>query len=175
MLSNCSLVTLPYHADPGFWFQAIHREPGAVLLDSGRPVATRGRFDILSAWPVEVFQPDDGESGSAFFHRLRRSLAALGRAGFPDGTDLPFAGGLLGYLSYDFGRRLEALPSVAEDDLQLPEARLGLYDWALITDHQTQQSWLVFHPHCPDPKRTTITNLLRGRRVKELGCDTQHT
>ncbi|MCK8068905.1 aminodeoxychorismate synthase component I [Cobetia sp. 1CM21F] len=60
--------------------------------------------------------------------------------------DLPFIAGLLGYWSYDFGRALEDLPATTEDDIALPWARLGLYDWALISDHQRQQSWLIASP-----------------------------
>lgn len=61
-------------------------------------------------------------------------------------NDLPFIAGLLGYWSYDFGRALEQLPVAAQDDIPLPWARLGLYDWALICDHKRQQSWLIATP-----------------------------
>lgn len=156
MSPACQLIPLPYHADPAPWFAVLHREPGAVLLDSGRPVAERGRWDILSAWPVEVFEPLEGETGAAFFARLRAGLQRLGEAALPEGCELPFAGGLLGYLSYDFGRRLETLPSQAEDDLLLPDARLGLYDWSITTDHHARCSWLTLHPGCPRGKREML-------------------
>ncbi|MQK16672.1 aminodeoxychorismate synthase component I, partial [Escherichia coli] len=58
----------------------------------------------------------------------------------------PFTGGLIGYLAYDFGRRLERLPEQAVDDLGLPDARFGLYGWALVSDHRLQTSQLAFHP-----------------------------
>ena len=104
----CQRHALPYQADPAVYFGRIHRETGAVLLDSGRPVADRGRYDILSAWPLEIFSPAAEEDGAAFFERLRAGLRALGEARFPDGVELPFAGGLLGYLTYEFGQRLDA-------------------------------------------------------------------
>ncbi|MEB0070359.1 aminodeoxychorismate synthase component I, partial [Pseudomonas sp. CCI3.1] len=77
-----------------------------------------------------TLQPD--ESGRDFLQRLREGLKQLGAASLPDEYELPFAGGLIGYLSYDFGRQLEQLPANARDDLHLPEAQLGLYAWALI-------------------------------------------
>ena len=145
-MSICRVHPLPYQADPAAYFALIRRAPGAVLLDAGRPQAERGRFDLLSAWPLETFVPHGDESGTAFFQRLRRGLQILGRADAPDDCELPFTGGLIGYLAYDFGRRLELLPEQARDDLQLPDARFGLYPWALISDHQHRTSQLVFHP-----------------------------
>lgn len=155
----CTLHPLPYQADPGHFFAAIRQQPGAVLLDSARPLASRGRFDLLSAWPLAQLQAQPEESGAAFFQRLRDSLAQLGAAQLPQGCGLPFAGGLIGYLSYDFGRRLEALPAYAVDDLGWPDARLGLYAWALISDHQLQTSQLVFHPSLAETERERLVAL----------------
>lgn len=166
MPSACTLHSLPYQADPAFYFRHIRREAGAVLLDSGRPGAERGRYDILTAWPVETLTPQGQESGSGFFARLRESLQALGPARIEGDCELPFAGGLLGYLAYDFGRRLDARDSgnaVVDrpdapggpnaDDDGFADARFGLYDWALISDHHRQRSQLVFHPACPASRR----------------------
>ncbi len=117
-----------------------------MLLDSGRPNAERGRYDLLSAWPLAQLAVLPDESGADVLRRLRIQLTRLGHAVLPTTVQLPFAGGLIGYLSYDFGRHLETLPSHAKDDLQLPDARFGVYDWALVSDHQAGTSQLVFHP-----------------------------
>ena len=158
-MSTCHLYPLPYHPDPALRFDAIRQAPGAVLLDSARPAAERGRFDLLSAWPQQQLQPQLHESGTAFIQRLRDSLAALGEAQLPAGCELPFAGGLIGYLSYDFGRRLEAFDVAALDDLQLPDGQLGLYGWALISDHQQGTSQLVFHPAVAEHERQRLIDL----------------
>ena len=156
---TCSVHPLPYLANPADYFAAIRHAPGAVLLDSGRPTADRGRYDLLSAWPEAelTLQPD--ESGRDFLQRLRNSLKQLGNAALPDAYELPFAGGLIGYLSYDFGRQLEQLPAHALDDLHLPDARLGLYAWALVTDHQAATSQLVFHPSLEPAQRDRLIQL----------------
>ena len=158
----CSLHPLPYSADPAGYFAAIHNAPGAVLLDSARPVAERGRFDLLSAWPQETLAPGPRETGQSYLQRLRESLARLGEAHMPDGLELPFAGGLIGYLSYDFGRRLELLPHPTHDDLDFPDAGMGLYTWALITDHQRQTCQLVFHPALDENERARLIALFSG-------------
>jgi para-aminobenzoate synthetase component 1 len=150
---------LPYHADPGGYFARVRFAQGAVLLDSGRPTADRGRFDLLSAWPLEALHPAADESGPVFLQRLRESLARLGEADLPEHCALPFAGGLIGYLAYDFGRLFEPLPDQAIDDLHLPSARLGLYAWALVSDHQEQTSQLVFHPALAHAERQRLIAL----------------
>lgn len=158
-MPTCTLHALPYLADPAAYFERIRQAPGAVLLDSARPSAERGRFDLLSAWPLQTLTPQASEAGTAFLQRLRSSLAQLGPAQLPDDIELPFAGGLIGYLSYDFGRRLEQLPNLAADDLGLADASLGLYAWALISDHQLQRSQLLFHPSLADAERQRLITL----------------
>ncbi|OLF55092.1 aminodeoxychorismate synthase component I [Pseudomonas chlororaphis] len=158
-MSTCSVHPLPYRPDPAEYFAAIRHAPGAVLLDSSRPSAERGRYDLLSAWPRAELTVENDESGEAFLQRLRHNLDQLGQASIPAPYQLPFAGGLIGYLSYDFGRHLERLPSQARDDLQLPDARFGLYDWALISDHQQGTSQLVFHPALATDERQRLVAL----------------
>ncbi len=157
----CTLHPLPYYADPGHWFERIHDAPGAVLLDSGRPQATRGRYDIISAWPEQILTPAADEGGVAFFQRLRLALASLGPADAPDAYELPFLGGLIGLLAYDFGTRLEELPQTAVDDLALPVARYGLYAWALINDHQRRTAHLLFHPALAQAEHARLLSLFQ--------------
>ncbi len=164
-MSTCSVYPLPYRANPADYFAVIRHAPGAVLLDSGRPTAERGRYDLLSAWPEATLAVRPDENGSDFLQRLRASLAQLGEALLPAGVELPFAGGLIGYLSYDFGRHLEQMPQLAVDDLHLPDARLGLYAWALISDHQVQTSQLVFHPALAESERQRLITLFSAEGV----------
>ncbi|MGP0171014.1 aminodeoxychorismate synthase component I [Pseudomonas sp. NCHU5208] len=164
---TCQVHALPYQPDPSGYFQRLRQAPGAVLLDAGRPLATRGRYDLMSAWPLAELAPIADESAKAFLQRLRQALHELGRAQLPEHLELPFAGGLIGYLAYDFGRRLEHLPSIAEDDLQLPDASLGLYAWTLISDHLLGTSQLVFHPSLPGDERQRLLTLFNAPTAPE--------
>lgn len=161
-MPTCTLHPLPYQPDPAHYFARLRAAPGAILLDSARPNAERGRFDLLSAWPAQQLQAQTAESGQAYLQRLRSALAELGMAQLPEGVELPFAGGLIGYLSYDFGRRLEQLPTLAIDDLGLPEAQLGLYAWALVSDHHARTSQLVFHPSLQAAERQRLVQLFEA-------------
>jgi para-aminobenzoate synthetase component 1 len=55
----------------------------------------------------------------------------------------PFQGGIAGYLAYDYGAVLERLPAPRYDDLGLPDALLGLYDWVIAWDHAEHRAWLI--------------------------------
>ena len=160
-MPTCIVHTLPYRADPAVYFELVRQAPGAVLLDAGRPGAERGRYDLLSAWPQATLWPEEDESGAGFFVRLRAGLATLGEAELPAGLELPFVGGLLGYLGYDFGRRIEGLPEQATDDLGLGDAVFGLYAWALISDHQLHTSQLVFHPSFASSEQARVLALFQ--------------
>lgn len=142
---------LPYHEDSARLFEAVADDPWAVLLDSCHPHSEQGRYDIIAARPTTtlltrggmteirgangvVFSPEDP------FALLRLHLKA---EGVSDPSGLPFCGGAIGYFSYDLGRRIEHLPSLAQDGDKLPEMAFGIYDWALVVDHHERQSRLV--------------------------------
>ena len=72
---------------------------------------------------------------------LERELAPLQIE--PQAGQPPFAGGALGFLGYDWGRVLERRPAARYDDLAMPGAMFGLYDWALAWDHEAGACWLV--------------------------------
>ncbi|MGB9803973.1 aminodeoxychorismate synthase component I, partial [Desulfofundulus sp.] len=61
----------------------------------------------------------------------------------PGSCPLPFCGGAVGYFSYDLGRVLEKMPSLAVDDLQTPDLCLGFYDTATVVDRMTGEVWVV--------------------------------
>ncbi len=76
-MHTCLLVPLTYHTNPAHYFQRIHAQSGAVLLDSGYPVSQRGRFDILSAQPLETITPQPNEQVDAFRQRCQALLQSL--------------------------------------------------------------------------------------------------
>ncbi len=141
---------LPYFADSGALAAQVADWPWAVFLDSGPSATRQGRYDIIAADPFAtlVTRGERTEirdrAGSRFsagdpFVLLRDALGPFSQSC----PDLPFCGGALGYFGYDLGRRIEALPSVAVDDRNLPEMAVGIYDWALIVDHQMRRTRLV--------------------------------
>jgi anthranilate synthase component 1 len=113
-----------------------------------RSLATLVERDGQAAWlgapPVGV--PTGGDPVVA----LRETVAALAAPG-DVGTGLPpLTGGMVGYLSYDLVRRFEKLPSIAEDDLPLPELGMMLATDLVVLDHYDGSATLVANAVLPD-------------------------
>lgn len=159
-------IELQYQSDPSVLFAQLAHEPWAILLDSGYPHISRGRYDILAARPTRtlttygsetIIDGPDGQTRSNAdpFSLVREALGerAINHSG------LPFCGGALGYFAYDLGRRIERLPATAEHDIQLPEMAIGIYDWAVVIDHHQRRTWLV--TDCRDPRTQDRIDQLR--------------
>ncbi len=142
--------SIPYHPDSARLFEAIAHRPWSVFLDSGRPGTQQGRFDILASDPGAtlvcrgtttqiVNRSGSLRSSDDPFNLLRAHLNAVPG---PD-TGLPFTGGAIGYFGYDLAWRLERLPQPSDRSIGMPDMALGIYDWAVVVDHQEQRSWLV--------------------------------
>ncbi|MCG7910958.1 MAG: aminodeoxychorismate synthase component I [Candidatus Thiodiazotropha taylori] len=148
---SIEVIAFPYRQDSAELFDAIAHLPWAAFLDSCHPYTDQGRYDILSADPQTVLitrgeQTRIVTSGDSMrlstedpFQLLSESLGPIQQSV----EGLPFCGGAIGYFGYDLGRRLERVPSLAEDIEKLPEMAVGIYDWSLVVDHQQQCSWLV--------------------------------
>jgi para-aminobenzoate synthetase component 1 len=114
--------------------------PGVALLESARP-GRNARWSYLTADPVAVLETpaDDADP----FATARRVLGRLSADEVGISEAPPFTGGLVGFLSYDLGRRLERLPSIAAADQELPLLRLALHDWVVAWDRRTGHAWLA--------------------------------
>ena len=55
----------------------------------------------------------------------------------------PFKGGWVGWISYDFGRVFETIPTVARDDLSLPLFEFQYHDRAWALDRATDESFRI--------------------------------
>jgi len=165
---------LPYPGDASACFAAIADLPWAIWLDS----AGRGRYDILCARPVAtlvthgnetVITDENGDHRSTAdpFDLLRRQLGAT--VGTMPG--IPFAGGAVGYWGYDLARRFTALPQSAQDAEDLPEMAVGIYDWAVVIDHQEKTAQLVSHRRMKETVQVLPQILAR---LSKAGATPQH-
>ncbi len=142
--------SLPYERDSAELFDRVAGLQGAVFLDSGRSRGDRGRFDLLAAAPsawvssrggVTTVSDAEGErvyEGRNPFEVVRDCIEPVEVFGTH-----PFLTGAIGYFGYDLGRRIEILPEIAEDEERLPEMMLGIYDWAVVVDHDARQTTLL--------------------------------
>lgn len=151
MPSQQLISPLPYFPDSADLFSAIASQPWAVFIDSGYPHSDQGRYDIIAAEPIITLvtygeTTQISKNGSVVnssldpFDLVKQELLANPYESLPG---LPFNGGAIGYFSYDLVRRLEKLPTIADDAEHIPEMAVGIYDWAVVVDHQQRQSFLV--------------------------------
>ncbi len=149
-----NLKSLPYTRGAVLTlFAPLAQQPWAMLLHSGFAEHSHNRFDILVAEPrttlttcgasTEIRQGAIRScSQDDPFLLLQQQLDAMNlHPSF--NNDLPFQGGALGLFGYDLGRRIETLPQHAQADISLPDMAVGIYDWALIADHQRQTLTLL--------------------------------
>lgn len=150
---------LPYLCDSSAYFEAVRDLPWAAWLDSGG----RDRFDIIVAQPVAALttrgQVTEIVRGAEKSHSSDDPLALLqSMLGHKSEaiSDLPFAGGALGYWSYDLGRRYHQLNDAKSANNEPPEMAVGLYDWAIIVDHQQASARLVSRLRYPETEQSLV-------------------
>ncbi|MGE0082201.1 MAG: aminodeoxychorismate synthase component I, partial [Thiohalomonadaceae bacterium] len=172
------LAELPYHADTADLFEAVADEPWALFFDSAQRRGD-GRYDIVCARPyatvtawahgIELVTQDGMQRVQGDALEVLKALLGESAAS----GDLPFAGGAAGYFSYDLGRHLEGLPAAGGD---MPHMAVGLYDWALVVDHEARRSWLAgqgrdaaTHAQWQDLVTLFSVPFMKGRRPRYGG------
>ncbi|MEH6451535.1 MAG: aminodeoxychorismate synthase component I [Psychromonas sp.] len=146
-LSNTELSKVKAH---------IASLPWGILLDSAQTGNDDCRWSISSAQPLITLETFDGITSIQQDNLLstddsdplklleNKRLKLFNQQKIE--SDIPFLGGALGYFSYELGYQFEKITNAnVPSGLKLPEMAIGLYDWALITDHQNQQLSLVVH------------------------------
>jgi para-aminobenzoate synthetase component 1 len=133
-------------------FSHFSHLPHAILLDSANSDHVNSRYDIISIEPEHLLEVSDNktlfngeQSELSCFEIMNTHLRKLSNTKAP--FDLPFNGGWLGYFGYDLGRIIEKMPTIAEQDINLPQMAVGLYLDALIFDRQQNAWFYVSQPH----------------------------
>nr|WP_071458832.1 anthranilate synthase component I family protein [Bacillus mediterraneensis] len=131
-----------------------------VLLESGRG----GRYSIAAFGPAAVLKGKEGvltvdglpleqDLPSAPKSMLQSIKKWMDRYTVEEVPGLPdFQGGAIGYIGYDYARHIEELPTLAEDDLQLPDVLLFVFHEVFVYDHIEEK--LVLMVLYPDGEKT---------------------
>lgn len=117
-----------------------------VLLESGRG----GRYSIAAFQPETIFKGKNheleiqNESGHQKLegNPLHLLKEWMNQYQVDKIEGLPsFLGGAIGYISYDYARYIEQLPSIAKDDLGIPEIYFFIVKEWFVFDHQENLLW----------------------------------
>jgi para-aminobenzoate synthetase component 1 len=165
MSQTVQLDDLPYQRDSCELFERIRDMPGAALLDSSFPHSTAGRYDILAAAPIDRLPalPKDASELDAreFFKHLcdyhRENYSGIQ----PVSQDIPFCGGILGYIGYDCGNSLESIHRETLPPGALPQVELQAYNWCVIQDHLLRRATLVCQPSVSNGTHSDLLERLR--------------
>ncbi|ANV69201.1 aminodeoxychorismate synthase component I [Bacillus cereus] len=144
-------LSIPYQLD--FFKQYKFLSQGKsqhILLESGRG----GRYNIVGLNPVAVIRGKDetlhiSESGKETIKRgnpldLMQEYMEQWKTDYNPEYP-PFQGGAIGYFSYDCIRYIEKLPSLAEDDINIPDIFFLLFDDVFVYDQKEQVLWVITH------------------------------
>jgi len=137
-----------------------------AVLESSAPAMAYGRFSIFACDPVETFRLGRSDRRCPF-QALAERTAGYPATAAPQ-ADLPFAGGWIGYFTYESGLGTERLVPTTQWPAGLPLAHFHLYDAAAVFDHQSG-TWLLVAVDWPKPlasRRPTVAMrlaLLRDR------------
>ncbi|MEO6462799.1 MAG: anthranilate synthase component I [Candidatus Eisenbacteria bacterium] len=153
-------------------FAKIDDGRSSFLLESVEGGETWGRYSFLGSRPAAVFRAHHGactlerdgkvetlEGGDPFaaLDRLLEERRAVDVPGLPR-----FAGGAVGFFSYDVVRHLERLPATLSDDLDVPDAVFHFTDVLTIFDSHQHTMKVVAHARPgADPKKAYDDALAR--------------
>jgi anthranilate synthase component 1 len=127
-------------------------EPEAFLLESVEGGERVGRYTFIGIQPYKkmvargrTITVQEGRKKKTFagdiFDELKRALAGHKPARLPGLP--PFTAGAVGFFAYDVVRQIEKLPTLAKDELDVPDACLMFFDQVLAFDHVKKEIHLM--------------------------------
>ncbi|MDP1930098.1 MAG: aminodeoxychorismate synthase component I [Gammaproteobacteria bacterium] len=163
-MNNTLIKDLPYDRDSAALLRRFAALPGLAFLDSGNGSGENVRYDILSALPDVSITLQDGkvsihtenateenlnDFAGDIFAAVDQALSRMAPAqpSLETLAALPFKGGAIGYFGYE---------SVAE---------VGIYNWAIVVDHQQHHTTLFMLPNCSEATRLRILTTLASETV----------
>src|SRR5690348_14605113 len=145
-------VTADLETPVSAFLRIASEEPEAFLLESVEGGKHVGRYTFIGVQPYKrivargrQITVQQGRRTRSFtgdiFDELKSSLQGHTPAQLPGLP--PFTAGAVGFFAYDVVRQIERLPSLAKDDLGVPDACLMFFDQVLAFDHVTKEIYLI--------------------------------
>ena len=145
-------VTADLETPVSAFLRIAAEEPEAFLLESVEGGEHVGRYTFIGIQPYKKMVSrgqhitvQQGKRQTAFtgdiFEELKKALSGHTPARLPGLP--PFTAGAVGFFSYDVVRQIEKLPTIAKDELGVPDACLMFFDQVLAFDHVKKEIHLM--------------------------------
>jgi len=137
----------------GLYHRLAQDRPGTFLLESAEHGRVWSRYSFVGVRSAATLTEREGAAlwtgtppagvplGGDPLAALRETVALLHTERLPGLP--PLTGGMVGYIGYDAVRRLERLPELAKDDLQLPELAMLFATDLAVLDHEDGSVLLI--------------------------------
>ena len=137
----------------GLYKKLAKNNPGTFLLESAEHGGVWSRYSFIGVRSQTTLTESGGKAdwlgtppagvprGMDPLQALKLSVAHLKTPVIPGLP--PLTGGLVGYMGYDSVRRLESIPTIAVDDLNLPEIAFMLTSDLAVMDHSNGTVTLI--------------------------------
>jgi para-aminobenzoate synthetase component 1 len=117
-------------------------DPFLVFEGKDGSYVERGTFDVEYSALDREGSIGDGEvttsgDGLVLLRELMAKYSSTNTSG------IPFVGGAVGFIAYDYGRQVELLPDLTEDDRGMPDIHFGFYDGIAALNHHTGELSLI--------------------------------
>ena len=141
------IVAETLYLEPATVAARLRGEQNIALLESVMRHEHLGRYSFLACNPSQTLRVEngvsvlDGEPQSlSAIEILRQNLDENKNEMIADLP--PFQGGWAGYISYEFGKSLEAHSKIPDFEALCPDVILHRYDTVLGFDHLQQRAWI---------------------------------
>ena len=147
------LIELDFNIPSHEIFESIKENDWAVFLNSNHEKYPDQRFDIITSNPIKKIIFKDAsvllvenenftkELDTCPFDLLREIMSNYKREPV---DDIPFCGGAIGHIAYDYGKELHQIKSLNKS-LNFPSFAFGIYDWAVIYDYHKKKAFIIYH------------------------------
>lgn len=140
------------------------------LLESSYKHEESGRFSFIGSNPVYELismngktivknEKGDVQEIGSFTEALQQYVPQI-----ENKLDIPFIGGGVGFIGYDFIRNYEDIGPLQGDTIGMPDAHLMIFDHVIVCDHLKQKLYLI---GIPFPNQSTKELVLRLKKRRD--------
>ena len=139
------------------------------ILGGSNLNSERNRYSYFAAEPVEIFEFFADQTNP--FEKLK---IILEKYHLEEGLDGVFAGGWVGFFSYDLNRFIENVPACGTDDIKLPLIRLLFYDKVVCFDH-LRSCFYLFAIELPNDTKSGEEKIAHLKNILNQAADIKDT